>query len=87
MIDPITQCNLSLSFTFTIEHTKGNHFKFWEAQAYPDGSVLIRYGRIGACARSIWKDREYFEKTAPKKLKKGYAIKKIVINHQKDKHK
>lgn len=79
MIDAITRCNLSPIFKIRLENTLGGHYKFWEAQGFSDGTVRIRYGRIGQWGQSINKDRTYFERTAPKKLDKGYVVKEVSI--------
>ena len=51
-IDPITQCNLAPTFRLRLEHKDG-HYKFWEATGRSDGSVIIRYGRIGDWGTAI----------------------------------
>ena len=76
MIDQITQCNLSPTFLIRLEHTDG-HYKFWEAKAFSSGEVRIRFGRIGDWGQAIIKDRSYFERTAPKKIAKGYVVKEM----------
>lgn len=77
-IDAITQCLLAPTFQIRLEHTNG-HYKFWEASAYQDGEVRIRFGRIGDWGQSIIKDRAWFERTAPKKLKKGYVVTRVTL--------
>lgn len=77
-IDAITQCNLSPTFTLRLEHTNG-HYKFWEATADSEGTVIIRYGRIGGWGTVMTKDRAYFEKKAPQKLKKGYKVERMEL--------
>ena len=78
-IDAITQCNLSPTFRIRLEHKDG-HYKFWEATGRPNGDVVVRYGRIGDWGQSINKDRAYFEKKAPQKLKKGYTVKEMTLS-------
>jgi predicted DNA-binding WGR domain protein len=80
MIDAITQCLLARDFCIRFEHTDG-HYKFWEVRSLPDQptKVRIRYGRIGEWGKTLIKDRIYFEKTAPTKLKKGYIIESVMI--------
>lgn len=78
-IDPITQCNLAPTFRLYMEHTNG-HYKFWEATGRSDGTVIIRYGRIGDWGTAITKDRVYFEKKAPQKLKKGYTVEEMTLS-------
>jgi predicted DNA-binding WGR domain protein len=78
-IDPITQCNLSPTFTLRLEHKDG-HYKFWEATGRPNGDVIIRYGRIGDWGTAITKDRAYFEKKAPTKIAKGYKVERMELS-------
>ena len=78
MIDPITRCSLSPKFHLHLIHTDG-HFKFWEASCNGEGKVMIRYGRIGDYGQELIKDRSYFEKKAPQKLKKGYVVKELIL--------
>ncbi len=80
MIDAITQCELARHFCIRFENTDG-HFKFWEVRSLPEQptKVRIRYGRIGEWGKTLIKDRTYFEKTARKKLKKGYVIESTMI--------
>ena len=78
MVDAITQCMFAENFCIRFEHTDG-HYKFWEAKAFPSGSVRIRYGRIGDWGQVIIKDRAYFERTAPKKIAKGYVVKEMTL--------
>ena len=78
-IDAITQCNLAPTFRLRLEHKNG-HYKFWEATGRPDGTVLIRYGRIGDWGQSIMKNRVYFEKKAPQKIAKGYTVEEMNLS-------
>ena len=80
MIGPITQCLLADNFCIRFENTDG-HFKFWEVRSLPEqpAKVRIRYGRIGTWGKTLVKDRIYFEKNAPKKLRKGYVVESVMI--------
>ena len=60
-------------FELWLTNTKG-HYKFWTARHDGNGIVYISYGPIGSYGKTIKKDLAYFEKTAPKKLKKGYEV-------------
>ena len=78
-IDAITQCNLAPTFRLRLEHKNG-HYKFWEATGRPDGTVIVRYGRIGDWGTAITKDRMCFEKKAPQKLNKGYKVERMELS-------
>lgn len=81
MIDPITQCNLSPSFTLRLEHHDFTKMRImiWEAKTLDTGEVLIRSGSLGTTPlKEVIKDRAYFERNAPKKIAKGYIVKKLV---------
>ena len=81
MIDPITQCLFAEAFCIRFEHTQNGHYKFWEVRSVPEqpSKVRVRYGRIGEWGNTLVKDRAYFEKKAPTKLKKGYVIESVMV--------
>ena len=83
-IDPITQCNLSQSFYILFEHhdKQKMRIKVWEAKTLEDGKVLIRHGSLGSTfLKEEIKDRLYFEKVAPRKIAKGYYIRKFSLDN------
>ena len=83
MIDAITQCSLANEFFIRLENTSDHHYKFWEVRTLPNtpSRIRIRYGRIGSWGKTLHKDRTYFEKTAPKKVAKGYVIDEFRLNN------
>ena len=78
-MDPVTQCVFAPHFDIYMTYKNGSSFKFWRARSINGTYVQIQYGRIGTYGTSITKDRLYFEKTAPKKINKGYEVETCYI--------
>lgn len=64
-----------------LECTQGTSRKFWEAALFPDGSAVVKWGRIGTEGQSQQRDYQSkpmavadIEKAVGQKCSKGYQI-------------